>query len=212
MASNAISFQGAKLEIGTGTGTAKNITALTQAFRAQVTSNAHGLVVGDRVTFASVGGMTQINTLVGAIVAVATNTFVVDIDSRAFSAYTSGGTATPVTYTQIKDIKSIRFSPAGRTEIDVTNLDSTAKEKRLGLKDNGSVSGDYNVDLTDAGQDAARASEGSDTVKDFRVVLPASAGTASFQGQVKQLTWEGAVDGVQMGNYEITVTGDMTWA
>lgn len=212
MASNAISFQGAKLEIGTGSGTAKNITAITQAFRAQVTSNAHGLLVGDRVTFASVGGMTQINTLVGTIVAKDTNTFCVDIDSRAFTSYTSGGTATPVAYTQVKDIKSVRFAPGGRTEIDVTNLDSTAKEKRLGLKDNGTMSGDLNVDLTDAGQNACRASEGSDDVKTFRMTLPSSAGTATFNGQVKQMSWEGAVDGVHMGTYEITITGDIAWA
>lgn len=212
MASDAISFQGAKLYIGTGRGAAKNITAITQAFRAQVTSNSHGLAVGDRVTFASVGGMTQINTLVGAVVAVDTNTFVVSIDSRAFSSYTSGGTATPVTWTQVKDIMGVNFAPGGRTEMPVTNLDSVAAEKRLGLKDNGTMSGPLNIVLSDPGQNACRASEGSDDVKTFKMELPASAGTASWDGQVKQMPWQGGVDAVFNGNYEITITGDVTWA
>lgn len=212
MASNAISFQGAKLEIATGSGGAITVTAISQALKAEVTGT-HALVVGDRVTFASVVGMTQINSLVGNVVAVTgTTKFCVDIDSRAFTAYSSAGTATPVAWTQIKEIKNIKFATGSRSEIDVTNLDSTAKEKILGLKDNGSVTGDINIVLADPGQIAFRASLGSDVVKDFRVTLPSSTGVASFQGQAKKLDESGGVDGTFSGSIEITVKGDYSWA
>lgn len=211
MSSNAISFQGSTLEIGTGSGGALTVTAISKALKAEVTAN-NTLKVGDRVTFASVVGMTQINGLVGSVVAASATTFCVDIDSRAFTTYTSGGTATPVTWTEINDIKSVQFSPGGRSEIDVTNLKSVAKEKRYGLKDNGTMNGDVNIDLIDAGQSACRASEGSDDVKDFRMTLPGGAGVATFQGQVKKMSWGGAVDASFSGSYEIGITGEITWA
>lgn len=211
MPSNAISFQGSTLEIGTGSGGAITVTAISKAFRAEITGN-NTLKVGDRVTFASVSGMTEINGLVGNVVAASGTAFCVDIDSRGFTTYTSGGTATPVAWTEIEEVKSVQFSPGGRNEIDVTNLKSTAKEKLLGLKDNGTMNGDINVDLTDAGQNACRASEGSDDVKDFRMTLPGGAGVATFQGQVKRMNWGGAVDAAFTGSYEIGITGDITWA
>lgn len=211
MASNAVSFQGATLHIGGTSGGAKNITALTKAYRAEVTSATHGLAVGDRVTFASVGGMTEINALVGTVLNVATNTFVVDIDSRAFTTYTSGGTATPVTWTQVKDIKSIQVEPGSRSEWDKTNLDSTAKEKGYGLKNMGSVSGDCNIDLTDTGQLAMRAALGVATSKPFKITL-ATGKVNTFSGYVLKISEGGAVDAGFTGSYEIGVDGDMTWA
>ena len=70
-----------------------NITAITQAASAVVTVGAHSFLVGEAVLFAAVGGMTQINGLTGVITAIGGTTITVDINSTAFSAYTSGGTA-----------------------------------------------------------------------------------------------------------------------
>lgn len=76
---------GAK-SVATGT------TAITQAVAAQVTSTTHGLAVGDTVVFDSVVGMTQINSMVGVVLTVPdANTFTVNIDTTAFTAYSSGG-------------------------------------------------------------------------------------------------------------------------
>jgi hypothetical protein len=211
MASNAISAQGTTLHIGSGTSGAKTITAITAAYRAQVTSSAHGLAVGDRVTFAAVGGMTQINTLVGTVIAEDTNTFIVDIDSRAFSAYTSGGTATPVTWTQVKEISTFSFGSGERSEIDVTNLDSTAKEYRLGLKDQGNLEISLRVVHSDAGQTACQAALGSDAVSNFKITLP-NTEVGTFSGQVKSMPESGGVDAVHEGSMTIRVTGDIVWA
>jgi uncharacterized protein (TIGR02217 family) len=73
----------------------KSITAITAASSAVVTVGAsHGFVGGDVVYFTGVLGMTQINGLVGTITSTTSTTITVNINSSAFTAYTSGGTAT----------------------------------------------------------------------------------------------------------------------
>ena len=72
----------------------RSITAITKASQAVVTvGTSHGITTAQSVVFASVGGMTQINGLRGNVVSTASNTITVDINSTAFSNYTSGGTA-----------------------------------------------------------------------------------------------------------------------
>lgn len=69
------------------------ITAITQAASAIVTVGTHTFVVGDVVEFSGVVGMTQINGLIGTVTAIDAATITVNINSTAFTAYTSGGTA-----------------------------------------------------------------------------------------------------------------------
>ncbi len=73
---------------------AVNISAVTQAQMAQIdTSAPHGLSVGDWVYFTGLGGMTQMNGLIGYVNQVNSATeFLVLINSTNFTAYTSGGT------------------------------------------------------------------------------------------------------------------------
>lgn len=67
------------------------ISNITQAAAAVVTAAGHGLVVGNRVYFRNVVGMTQINGLYGTVTNVAdANTFTVNINSSGFSAYSAG--------------------------------------------------------------------------------------------------------------------------
>ena len=79
----------------------KTITGVTAADPAVVTSTAHGLSNGDEVYISGVAGMTELNGRNFLIANVATNTFElqslgsVDTDASAYTAYTSGGTATP---------------------------------------------------------------------------------------------------------------------
>ena len=212
MSSDAISAQGTTIEISTGTGGAVTITDITQAYYAEVTGT-NTLEAGDRVTFASVSGMTEINSLVGTVIAATSADFVVDIDTRAFTAYTSGGTATPVTWTQITEVKSIEPSGASVSEIDVTDLDSTAKEFRAGLSDNGSITLNINYLETDTGQGAAKTAFENSTQKNFRITDPES-NTYSFEGYVANFhTMPTAnVDGVLEGTITIRVSGSVTQA
>jgi hypothetical protein len=74
------------------------ISGATQANPVSITSTNHGLQTGDRVRFASVGGMTQINSNNYSVVRVDNNTFTLktlagaDVDGTGFGSYTSGGT------------------------------------------------------------------------------------------------------------------------
>lgn len=207
MPSNAISAQGSKVYIGTGSGGAVTVTAITKAFRAEVTGT-NTLTKGDRVTFASVGGMVEINTLTGIVLSVTSSAFVVDIDTRTFTTYTSAGTATPVTYTQLKEVKDFKPSGAQVSKIDVTNLDSLAKEYRAGLVDNGDFSMSVSYVASDPGQAAAKSKFESSLVTPFKIVAP-NNDTFSFDGFVLKFPEvpSGAVDGVLMGDMSVQITG-----
>jgi len=210
MASGAISAQGSKVYIATGTGGAATVTGISKAFKAEVTAS-NTLAKGDRVTFGSVGGMTEINTLVGTVLAATGSAFVVDIDTRAFTSYTSGGTATPVTFTQIKEVKDFKPSGAQVSKIDVTNLDSAAKEYVAGLVDNGDFSMSVNYVANDPGQAAAKTAFESSLTKTFKIVAP-NNDTFTFSAFVMKFPEvpSGAVDGVLMGDMSVQITGAVT--
>jgi len=80
-------------------GTATAITGATQDDNdptpCTITSNGHGLANGDRVTIASVVGMTELNGNMYTVVGVTANTFgLTGIDASGYTAYGSGGTFT----------------------------------------------------------------------------------------------------------------------
>lgn len=209
MASEAISAQGSKVYIGTGSGGAITVTDITQAYRAEVTGT-NTLTKGDRVTFASVTGMTEINGLTGTVLSATSVAFVVDIDSIAFTPYISGGTATPVTFTQIKEVKDFKPSGAQVSKIDVTNLDSTAKEYVAGLVDNGDFGMSVNYVAGDPGQAACKVAFEASLTKTFKIVAP-NADTFTFSAFVLKFPEvpSGAVDGVLMGDMSIQITGSV---
>jgi hypothetical protein len=81
------------------TGSAKTITAVTQASPGVITSNSHGFSDGEEIYITGVGGMTQLNDRNYIVDNATTNTFTltdlfgVAIDTTAFTTFTSGGTA-----------------------------------------------------------------------------------------------------------------------
>lgn len=215
MSDNAISAQGSTLHIGTGSGGAKNITAVTKAYRGELTSTSHGLAVGDRVTIASLGGMTELNGQTPVVIDVDTNTFVIDVDTRAYTTYTSGGTATPVTWTEILEIKS--FSPGGATvsDVDTTDLSATAKTGRAGMVDNGEFSFDINYLSTDPGQAALLAAftTSPQVNKSYKLTDP-GATTYSFSAYIKNYPTvpKGSIDGILQGSVTLKISGSVTIA
>jgi uncharacterized protein (TIGR02217 family) len=69
-----------------------SVTGITQAASAVLTVGAHSFAVGESVHIAGVVGMTQINNQRGQITAVGATDITVNINSSAFTAYSSGGT------------------------------------------------------------------------------------------------------------------------
>lgn len=214
MASTAISAQGTIFQIGTGTGGAKTISGAPGiGFPTTLTATAHALNAGDRVTIASiVGTLSALNGQTFSITHKTTNTITIAYDSTGL-AYTSGGTATPVTYTAVANVKSANGFDGAASELDTTNLASTAKEKKLGLVDNGGLSLELHQDNSDAGQVALRAKQVSGVITDFKLILPSgSLPTASFQGFVKKMSTNTGVDALVTTAIDITISGPVTWA
>lgn len=100
---------------------ADTITGITQANPAVVTtSGAHGFATGDDVYIDGAGGMTQINgktyrvTVINATSFSLQDLFGTNINSTAFTAYTSGGTASRIyelaTPWQIEDLPELKFT------------------------------------------------------------------------------------------------------
>lgn len=73
---------------------AYSINGATRANPCVLTINVHDLNVDDRIRITGVGGMTQLNNQTYTVTAVAGNQVTIDVNSSAFSVYSSGGTAT----------------------------------------------------------------------------------------------------------------------
>lgn len=94
--------------------TIRNITGITKAAQAKVTSVAHGFTSEDQgvttVDFLQVRGMIQINGLPGLIQEVIdADNFTVNINSTNFFTYTSGGYANIVTGSPPKEVSGFQI-------------------------------------------------------------------------------------------------------
>ena len=210
---SGISAQGSLLHIATGTGGAKTITAITVGNPAIVTSAAHGLSDGDVVTIAAVAGTmsTDLNGTSRVISNVTTNTFaLLDFDSTGLT-YTSGGTATPVTYTKINGVISFSGFDGAASELDTTDLDSTAMEYISGLMDEGRFSFEAKRIAADNGQIAIVAARASGAVTGLKLTLP-DAAVATFNVLVKTIPTAGGVNAVLKGTYDCKITGPVVWS
>lgn len=72
------------------------ITAITQANPGSVTtSGSHGFSTGQLIYIYGVAGMTQVNGTLYTVTSTGATTFTIGVNTSAYSAYTSGGTASP---------------------------------------------------------------------------------------------------------------------
>jgi len=210
--STAISAQNSTLQVSTGTGGAKTITGIAVGYPTIITSAAHGFSNGDVVAIAGVTGADAalLNGYSWAVTNVTTNTYAVQLNSVG-KTLTATGTATPNTYTKVNNFKDYNGFDGKSSEIDVTHLESTAKEVRAGLMDNGSLSINIDRDTSDAGQQALLAAQVSGAVKNFKLTLP-NAVVGSFAGIVTQFSLSGKVDDVLKTPCTIRISGSVTWA
>jgi predicted secreted protein len=118
------------------------------------------------------------------------------------------GTGTP-TWTPIVNVSDISGFDGKASEIDTTDLSSTAKERRLGLQDWGNVTLALNINLKDASHSALLAAKKAGTQKSFKVTL-SDATTLAFSAFVATFPISAKVDGVYTGSVSLTITGDIT--
>jgi hypothetical protein len=76
----------------TFTNKTKTISSITQASSAVITvGTSHGFLTNDSVYISGVAGMVQINNLRTSVISTTSTTITVNINSSAFTAYSSGG-------------------------------------------------------------------------------------------------------------------------
>ena len=125
-----------------------------------------------------------------------------------FEIASNPGTS-PSNYTAVSEITSFSFFDGAAAEIDVTHLQSTAKEWLMGLQDFGTGTLECNHLPDDTGQDLMRAAKASRDIQDFRMTL--SDGTIfSFRGYVLSAPVSGAVDAKVDGSFQIRISGNVT--
>ena len=215
MTSTAIPAQGTTVSIGTSSGSAINITAVALTNPCRVTlSSVSGLNKGDVLTFASVVGTTQLNGNSYVVQYIEPATKIVTLaglDATGFTAWTSGGTATPVQWTKVGNVRSYNGFDGSASEIDRTNFDSTAKEFILGLVDPGHFGVEVDQDNSDAGQIALMTAMVTGLIKNFKLQLP-NGNTATFTAYVKKFSSQGAVDQAIRRSADLRISGAVTWA
>ena len=129
----------------------------------------------------------------------------------ASTAITSQGSSLSIGGSEIANIVSFTGFDGESAEIDVTNLQSTAKEYLLGLTDGGgSFSLEIHPEYGDVGQDALRAAEVSGASSSFILTLSDNT-TVTFTALVKNAhNLNGSVDSALSGNCSLKVTGPLT--
>jgi hypothetical protein len=215
MSVNAQLAQNTKLFIAGTSGTVRNITGIATGYPTIITSTSHGLANGDYVAIAGIVGTAGTDATYGlngksfTVKNVTTNTFCIEANTTGLT-YTGGGTATPSTWIQIKELKGIKPSGASASKIDVTDLNSTAKEYLPGLVDNGTFSSDIYILESDPGQAAVLAAFIAATVNNYKAVSPSK--TRTFQATCLKFPTipDSAVDGVQTGSAEWQISGSVT--
>lgn len=210
MTTTAISAQGSKLEVATGSGSPIPVSALGEGNPTIASAAGHPLVLGDVVT---ISGSTAPAGLNGTfpIIAKTANTFAIPLDTTGGAALAGSPIATPVQWTSIKNLKTIKGFDGKVAKLDATNLASTAKEYISGLLDPGQFTFDVDLDVNDPGQIALRNFLATAAVVQFKLTLP-NGHTATFTAFVETFPWDGGVDKIVTANVNLIISGPVTYA
>lgn len=109
----------------------------------------------------------------------------------------------------------VSFSgPGGQANvIDVTSLESTRREKMMGIPDEGQFTCEVNLVPDDTGQIAMRTDRASRTLRTAILTLTDTPSTTlTFSAYCTQFSIAGAVDDKVQASITIEITGEVVWA
>lgn len=123
-----------------------------------------------------------------------------------------GNGASPEVFADIKEIKTFSGPGGSATIIDVSDLASTAREKRMGLNDEGQLSFTMNYIPKDTQHALLRTARDARTRKNFKMIFTDASpkSTWSFAAYISGFTVSGAVDGVIEATITLEITGSIT--
>lgn len=117
------------------------------------------------------------------------------------------------TYETIPNVVSFSGPGGSAQVIDVTNLSSTAKEKRMGLADEGSLTLTLHYDPDNTVHDGLRTDRANRTRAQFRITFTDPTPTTwTFYGYVTGFSVQGGVDAVVEAQVTIEIDGAITEA
>lgn len=134
------------------------------------------------------------------------------IESQGVTLAISYGES-PTSFSTIANV--IDFSgPGGQASvIDITNLASTAREKRMGLPDEGQVTFNVNLDPDASTHQLLRDARKNRVKSEFRITLTDSTPTTmTFFGYVLGFVVSGGVDDVVKSAITVEIDGPVAWA
>lgn len=118
-----------------------------------------------------------------------------------------GDTASPPVFTQVKELVSFNAFDGQAQTIDVTSMDSTAKEYLMGLPDNGGFTGEFNFLPKDPGHQAMRAAKKLRQKRRFEFEM-SDGSLYEFEAFVMSSPISGGTDAKVDGSFALLVTGE----
>ena len=124
-----------------------------------------------------------------------------------------GDSASPIVYSAVGSVTSISGPSSSRGEIDVTTMDSTAKEFNLSLLDHGTLEASIVFDERDTEHAALRTDFAANTVRDWKITDAGSPQiNYTFQGRIQSLPLDFSTDEVVRVTMTIRITGALAVA
>lgn len=116
---------------------------------------------------------------------------------------------TGVTYTAIPEVKNLNFRTGSASVIDTTDLSSTAKEKRMGLQDEGQCTFSLMLRPKETTHAELIEAKGDRQKRKFRITLTeASTPTVyNFEAFVLSVPLSASVDAVIESSVTLEITG-----
>lgn len=148
---------------------AKQISNITKANPAVVSSTAHGFGNGD-VIYLDIQGMYQIDKMTVRVANVTPDTYQLEgIDSTEFDTFTSGSAQELTLGTSFTTIGDFTVSGGDLEMIDVTTIHDQTKQSQPGSASAIECSGNFNWDPADAGQIAMKKASDAKVLRGFRI-------------------------------------------
>ena len=125
-----------------------------------------------------------------------------------------GDGSSPEAFTNIPEIREFTGPGGSASVIDVSDLDSTFREKRLGLPDEGQLSFTIHYIADNAVHINLRSDRANRTQRNFTMTWTDDSPKRvwSFSGFVTEFSVSGGVDDVVLANVVIEITGAITEA
>jgi predicted secreted protein len=120
---------------------------------------------------------------------------------------------TPTTNNPVGEVKSFSGPSGSAAVIDITHLGSTAKEKMIGLRDEGQITFECNL-LTSAvtGQQMMRADRATRSQRAWSIILTdGSTSRLDGRGYCSGFSISGGVDDVVKASITVEIDGAVTW-